>query len=260
MGAKLAAITEHFAAGDSFIHRIDPRIRLLCGALLTIPLAILNSQPPALIGLAFGALLIFIARLKLAQVLKRLMVVNTFILFLWAFLPFSLPGNPLWSIGPFNATTQGVNLALLITIKSNAIVLTLMALMGTISVQNLGPAIQQLGIPHKLCHILLFTYRYIFVIHQEYRTMRTAMQARGFKPKTNAHTYRSYAWLVGMLLVKSWDRAERVQGAMRCRGFHGRFYSLTKFSTKSTDFIFLAVCLLFAARIIQLGFFPGALP
>nr|WP_321514381.1 cobalt ECF transporter T component CbiQ [uncultured Pseudodesulfovibrio sp.] len=256
----MAAITEHFASGESLIHRIDPRVRLLCGALVTIPLATLNSQPPAILGLAFGSLLILAARLNLVKVLKRLAVVNTFILFLWLFLPFSLPGNAIWSFGPFNATTEGVNLALLITIKSNAIVLTLMALMGTISIQNLGPAIQQLGIHQKLCHILLFTYRYIFVIHQEYMTMRTAMQARGFKPRTNAHTYRSYAWLVGMLLVKSWDRAERVQGAMRCRGFHGRFYSLTEFSTKPTDFIFLTVCLMFTARIIQLEFFPGVLP
>ena len=84
-----------------------------------------------------------------------------------------------------------------------------MALLGTIPVQDLGPALQQLNIPDKLCHILLFTYRYIFVIHQEYTTMRQAMRARGFKPRTDTHTYRSYAWLVGMLLVRSWDRAER---------------------------------------------------
>ena len=124
-----------------------------------------------------------------------------------------------------------------------------MALMGTIAVQDLGPAMQQLKIPNKLCHILLFTYRYIFVIHQEYMTMRQAMTARGFKPRTNRHTYRSYAWLVGMLLVKSWDRAERVHGAMRCRGFLGRFYTLTEFTTHPKDYLFLAVCLLFALGI-----------
>ncbi|NDV19808.1 cobalt ECF transporter T component CbiQ [Pseudodesulfovibrio sp. JC047] len=256
----MAAITEQFAIGNSFIHRMDPRIRLICGALITIPLAILHTRLPALFGLGFGVLLVVMAQLHLGRVVKRLMVVNAFILFLWFFLPFSLPGDTIWSIGPLHATTQGVNLALLITIKSNAIVLTLMALMGTISVQNLGPALQQLGLPQKLCHLLLFTYRYIFVIHQEYMTMRTAMQARGFKPKTNTHTYRSYAWLVGMILVKSWDRAERVQGAMRCRGFRGRFYSLTTFTTTPTAYVFLFLCILFTARIIQLEFFPGVIP
>ena len=245
----MASISEPFALGDSFIHRIDPRLRLVCAVAITLPVALLQGLSPAWTALAAGVLFVLIARLPLAKVLKRLSIVNFFILFLWLFIPFSQPGEPYWSMGPLTASHEGIALALLITIKSNGIVLTLMALMGTIAIQDLGPAMQQLRIPDKLCHILLFTYRYIFVIHQEYMTMRQAMTARGFKPGTNRHTYRSYAWLVGMLLIKSWDRAERVLGAMRCRGFHGRFYSLTKFTTHPKDYLFLAACLLFALGI-----------
>lgn len=245
----MASIAEPFASGDSFIHRIDPRMRLICAMAITLPVALLNSIDPALITLATGVLFVLMARLPLSNVLKRLCVINVFILFLWLFLPFSQPGETIWSVGPFNVSREGIALALLITVKSNGIVLTLMALMGTIAIQDLGPAMQQLKIPNKLCHILLFTYRYIFVIHQEYTTMRRSMLARGFKPKTNSHTYRSYAWLVGMLLVKSWDRAERVHGAMRCRGFQGRFYTLKEFSTHPIDFVFLAACILFALGI-----------
>ena len=248
----MAAIAAPFAAGNSLIHRLDPRIRLLAALVLTVPMAFLHHQNAALAGLASGFLLILLARLPLAKVLARLVVVNVFILFLWVFIPFSLPGTELFAWGPFAATTQGVDLALLITIKSNAIVLALMALLGTISVQDLGPAMQRLKIPAKLCHILLFTYRYVFVIHQEYVTMRQAMRARGFKPKTDKHTYRSYAWLIGMLLVKSWDRAERVYDAMRCRGFRNRFYSLTKFTTSSKDYAFMAGCLLITVAILGL--------
>ncbi|BCS87028.1 cobalt ECF transporter T component CbiQ [Pseudodesulfovibrio sediminis] len=250
----MAALSEPFASGDSFIHKADPRIRLVCGLIVTIPVALLTVNQPAWLALAFGLLLIKMARLNSVKALQRLFVVNFFIAFLWLFLPFSLPGDPILSLGPFHATNEGVNLALLITIKSNAIVLALMALIGTIPVQNLGPAMQQLGVQRKLCHILLFTYRYIFVIHDEYRTMRQSMQARGFKPRTNTHTYRSYAWLVGMLLVKSWDRAERVQSAMQCRGFKGRFYTLTEFETKPRDYGFLVLCLLVSAGLIYLGF------
>ncbi len=246
----MAFTEESFAAGDSLIHRIDPRIRLICAALLTLPTALFQTISPAFIMLFAGVFFIILSRLPLKAVINRLLVVNVFIAFLWLFLPFSTPGTPFYSYGPFVATKQGVALAGLITVKSNAIVLTLMALMGTIGVQDLGPAMQQLKIPTKLCHILLFTYRYIFVIHQEYITMRQAMSARGFAPKTNSHTYRSYAWLVGMLLVKSWDRAERVFGAMNCRGFKGRFYSLTEFTTTTKDYIFLAASLILSIGII----------
>lgn len=246
----MASIAEPFAQGDSFIHLIDPRMRLLSGVAVTLPVALLQTIPPAWIALSAGVLFIILARLSVPKVLKRLLIVNVFIAFLWIFIPFTSPGDIVFSLGPLNATAQGVALASIITIKSNAIVLSLMALLGTIPVQDLGPAMQQLKIPNKLCHILLFTYRYIFVIHQEYTTMRRAMQARGFKPKTDSHTYRSYAWLVGMLLVKSWDRAERVQNAMLCRGFQGRFYSLAEFTAHSKDYIFTGSCLIFAVGII----------
>jgi len=248
----VASIEEPFAQGNSLIHRMDPRMRLIAAALLTIPTALLQHVEPALTALGAGILFIILSRLPVKKVLSRLMVVNAFILFLWIFLPFSTPGTLTQTIGPFRITSEGINLALLITIKSNAVVLTLMALMGTIAVQDLGPAMQQLKIPNKLCHILLFTYRYIFVIHQEYMTMRQAMTARGFRPKTDKHTYRSYAWLVGMLLVKSWDRAERVFGAMKCRGFKGRFYTLAEFTTSPKDYIFLVGCLVFTLGILAM--------
>ena len=65
------------------------------------------------------------------------------------------------------------------------------------------------------------------------------MKIRGFQPRTNLHTYRSYAYLAGMLLVRSYDRGENVFQAMLCRGFHGVFYSLKTFSWRRQDGFFL---------------------
>lgn len=257
----MAAIDESLALGDSLIHRTDPRVRLVCAVLITVAAALVRSLPPALTALAAGGALTLLAGLPLLAVLRRLAVVNAFIVFLWLFLPFSAPlsaqNDTLLRLGPLTATREGVGLALLITVKSNAIVLALLALMATIPVQDLGPAMQRLKVPGKLCHILLFTYRYIFVIHQEYRTMRRAMAARGFAPRTDRHTYRAFAWLVGMLLVRSWDRAERVHSAMRCRGFRGRFYSLARFSATRRDILFLAGCAALTAAILWLEITRG---
>jgi cobalt/nickel transport system permease protein len=245
----VASLTEPFASGDSFLHDMDPRIRLLAALVLTVPVAVLPALRPAWLALAAGLILVKMARLNMLHVLNRLLVVNLFIVFLWFFLPFSVPGEPVFDLGPLHATAQGIDRALLITVKSNAVVVSLMALLGTISIQNLGPAMQQLGVPDKLCHI--------FSIYQEYTTMRQAMRARGFKPRTDTHTYRTYAWLVGMLLVKSWDRAERVHGAMLCRGFRGRFYSLTAFETRPADYLFLLGCAALSASLIYMGFIQG---
>lgn len=239
----MPTLGEPFAHGESIIHRLDPRIRLICATLLTVPTALLLRIDQSAVMLAFGIVLIGAAQLSPLRVINRLVVVNVFILFLWLFIPFSTPGTDIGTIGPLTVTHEGLLLSTLVTLKSNAIILTLVALLGTIKVQDLGPAMQSLKVPDKLCHILVFTYRYIFVIHQEYLTMQEAMSARGFCSKTNAHTYRTYAWLVGMLLVKSWDRAERVHGAMICRGFKGKFYSLASFTTSLRDYCFLTCCM-----------------
>ena len=61
------------------------------------------------------------------------------------------------------------------------------------------------------------------------------MKMRGFRPRMNWHTYRTYGYLVGMLLVRSLERSERIVAAMKCRGFRGRFYLLDHFAFSSAD-------------------------
>ena len=63
------------------------------------------------------------------------------------------------------------------------------------------------------------------------------------------HTYKTIAYLVGMLLVRSCDRAERVHNAMLCRGFRGRLYSLSGFSLRTVDVISLIVMVALVAAL-----------
>jgi cobalt/nickel transport system permease protein len=67
------------------------------------------------------------------------------------------------------------------------------------------------------------------------------MIIRGFKPKTNFHTYKTFGYLIGMLLIRSYERSERIWNAMLCRGFQGRFYLLDHFKIEARDVIFLTV-------------------
>jgi cobalt/nickel transport system permease protein len=118
-----------------------------------------------------------------------------------------------------------------------------MSLTATMTVFTMGRAMRHLYMPSKIVHLFLFTYRYIHAVHREFRRLTDAMQIRGFNPGTNTHTYRSYAYLIGMLLVKSHDRAERVRAAMLCRGYRGKFYDLSDFSLKPVDIVVLIIML-----------------
>ena len=116
--------------------------------------------------------------------------------------------------------------------------LAILILLGTMEINTLGHALSHLRVPDKISHILLFTIRYLDVLHREYLRLRAAMKVRGFRPSINRHTYRSLGYLLGMLLIRSIDRSERIMAAMKCRGFRGRFYLLEHFTFHFCDLYF----------------------
>ena len=243
-------IAEHFAIDDSFIHRLDPRVKIVVVFLFSVVVAVSTRFAVLVSALALGVCVTWLASLPTKELLRRLVPINIFIIFLWFFLPFTFEGKPLFSVGPLVGTHEGVLYATQITIKSNAIVVVLIALVSSTSILTLGHAMHELRVPKKIVHLFFFTYRYVHVIYREYFRLVNAMKVRGFRPGTNIHTYKTFAYLVGMLLVRSCDRAQRVHRAMLCRGFRGNLYSLSEFSLRTTDVISLILML---ALILALG-------
>ena len=229
---------EEFCLGDSLLHRTDTGIKLVSTMILTILVALCQSFYTGLAGLAVGLILLFLSRLSLARVFRRLLIINGFIGFLWLTLPLTYPGEAM-AVGPVHLSGPGIKLAALITVKTNAIILFFITLLSTSSVADLGHGMEGLRLPSKFCLLLLFSYRYISVISLEYQRLARAAKLRCFRPGTNLHTYRTYAHLLGMTMVKSWNRAQRVGQAMVLRGFHGRFYGLDEHRISKKDLFFL---------------------
>lgn len=240
---------DEFAQHDSFLHRLDPRIKIIIVFFFSVVAAVANRFVVLWLALGFSVVIVLISATPIRQVVRRLVPVNLFILFLWFFLPFTLNGEPFFSVGPLVASHEGVVYAARITIKSNAIVIVLIALVSSTPILTLGHAMHDLRVPKKLVHLFFFTLRYIHVIHREYVRLVQAMKVRGFRPKTNMHTYKTFAYLVGMLLVRSCDRAQRVHNAMLCRGFRGRLYSLSQFSLRTADIVSLILMLAFVVGL-----------
>jgi len=197
----------------------------------------LNRFPSLTAALFVSVALIFLARINLRELGARLLIVNGFVLLFWLLLPLTFKAEPLFSVGPFTVSGPGITFAAQITLKSNAILLAFIASAATSSLVTLGHAMHRMHVPEKIIHLLLLTYRYVFVIEQEYRKLQAAAKIRCFRPKTDMHTYRTYSYLIGMLFVRAAARAERVHHAMLCRGFKGKFYCLSEFSLTRTDII-----------------------
>lgn len=245
-------ISETFTAGRSVIHGIDPRIRIAVAAVYTSVVAVTGDTTALLTALAVSVLLVILARLPLLQVFRRLSVVVGFLLLIWLLLPLTYGGPVMGRLGPLTFHEPGILLSLQISLKSVAIVMAFIALIATMDIATLGHSLIRLKVPAKVAYLLLMTYRYIFVLEQEYQRLLRAARIRGFKPGTNLHSYKTFAYLVGMLFVRAADRAQRVHQAMKCRGFKGRFYSLAHFRATFASWLFALVMAAVCAGLILL--------
>jgi len=252
-------VAEEFSSGSSPLHDLDPRIKIIVTTLFSIIVAVSDRVEVLLLALSFSACCIMVSSLPLIKVMGRLLLVNGFILFLWLLLPFTYPGKTLFSLGPLDATVQGIRYALSITIKSNTIVLAGIALLGTTPIFTLTHALRHLRVPDKLVQLLFFSFRYIHVIYFEYLRLLNAMKVRCFHPRSDLHTYKSYANLVGMVVLKSYDRSERVRDAMLCRGFKGKFWVLDHFRLKRGDLIFFIIMFIYLTGLGLLQWGEGLL-
>ncbi len=232
-------LQEPFAFGNSFVHQLDPRIRLMTACVYSIVVALSRNFQVLTAAVLISFVLVMLAQLSAREIMKRIIVVNSFTVLLWLVLPLTFHGPIALKLGPLTIYNAGIVMAAQITLKSNAILLALMALVTTMNFSILGYALNWLHVPDKIVHLLLMTYRYVFVIDQEYQRLIRAARIRGFQPGTNLHTYKTYAYLVGMLLVRSAVRADRAYNAMLCRGFKRRFYCLHEFNAGKPEWLFV---------------------
>ena len=250
---------EEFAEGTSLWHRTDPRVKIFGAIAFAIVVALSSRVIVQAAGLLAGSAVLVSARLDLRKVVSRIAVVNGFVLFLWLFLPFTTSGEAIVDLGWLVMSREGVLLALSITMKANAIAAATIALLGTSTVFDLVHALIHLKVPNRLVQLFFFCYRYISVIHMEYTRLRSSMRVRCFRPRTDLHTYRSFAYLMGMLFVRSFDRSERIYQAMILRGFTGTFWTLDHFHMHGRDWITL-LCMTLFVSVMVFAQLTGGLP
>lgn len=197
----------------------DLRLRIAAAFAAVLSLSQLTALPVA--ALACAGAVVAAAMSAGGLPWRRLVHLEGFVLMLLMTLPLTIPGTPLVRVGPLAASAEGLAQAALLGCKITAAVLTMTLLLAGLDPVRLGGALAGLRVPPRLVALFVATARYVETIGQEAARLQSAMRARGFRPRTDGHTLRSYGNLMGMLLVRSLDRAERVEEAMRARGFTG---------------------------------------
>ncbi|HMO50350.1 MAG TPA: energy-coupling factor transporter transmembrane component T [Kiritimatiellia bacterium] len=231
----------------SWIHRLDPRARLI--AALVLAGAVISVDDPASlltgVGMALG--LLIMARFTWRHLWIRLSTLAGLVVMLALFLPmrFHLVPEPALTYAP-----ELLPEALRIAARASAAAMLMMALVGTIEPTALGHALIHLRVPGKIVQLYSFAIRYFDMLRRELQTLHTAMLARGFRPSASRRALIGYGHLIGGLMVRSLDRSERTLRAMKCRGYRGEFYLFEHFHYRTPDLVFLGASGVFAVALL----------
>lgn len=229
---------------------LDPRTRILAALLFAAVTVTLRRPESLAAALLLAVVLAVAARLPVVPTLRRMAALDGFMVMMLAALPFTMTGEavlPGWPLSAVGLAESGRILA-----RTNAVALALLALLGGLGTVRVGHGLAALGLPGRLVQLFLLTVRYIAVIDQEYARLRLAMRARAFRLTSAPRSWAAIGTLFGMLLVRSLERAERIQAAMRCRGFAGRFPSPIEVRWHRADLLFGVIAVVTVAAIIGL--------
>jgi len=232
----MRAEAELYAGGQSPVHVWDTRWKLVSFIALIAASCALQTIRTAGLALLISVAILLCARLPLALLFRRLAAIQLFLLPVFLILPFTFGGETLRWHG-FNFSPEGLRMAGLMYLRALTIINLALVLLYSTPFFALMQTLQWFRFPSVMIQITLLTYRYVFVLWWELSRMRWGLATRGFRAVSSARSYATMANLVGVILVRSLERTERVQRAMHCRGYKGRMPSLHQFQTRPADLL-----------------------
>lgn len=228
-----------YIPGDTLIHRLDPRTKILCTLALLFAVSFTRSLAAALIYLLTILVLVRLSRIPITFVLRPfirgLPVILIFLSFSVLYLSWFQPGGVIlidW--GPIRVTSNALLQAALSLVRLMAILLLVSLPTLTTKITELTHGIELLlqpgarvGLPvHELALVITIALRFVPILTEELERVIKAQASRGGEvgvlswrqPKQIA---QSLLPLVVPLFVNAFRRAEELAVAMEARGYLG---------------------------------------
>lgn len=197
---------------------LDARVKLIGAVAFVVAIVATPVGAWRILG-AEGIILAFfigLAGVPLAELVRRWIVFFLLVGFVTLMVAPAHPARASYGLGVVAAT---------ILFKNSLALFTILVLGSVTSFPRLLGALRQLGVPLVLVNTLEFMDRYRHVLTDELGRMARARRARTFDRR---HTlpWTLLGGLIGILFLRTFERAERVHGAMIARGWTGEFHHL----------------------------------
>lgn len=256
-----------YIPGESVLHRLDPRTKLIWSGILMVAVFIMDSWAEYVMMGAFILLLIIVSNIPVKQSLKGIKPL-LFILAITAVLNiFFFPGTALFTIGPVKVTYEGLIAAVKLFIRlvmlimaASLITLTTTPMAMTDGIEKMLKPLEKIGVPaHEIAMMMAIALRFIPTLMEETERIMKAQASRGadFDTGNIFKRVKSFIPVLVPLFISAFKRADELAEAMesRCyRGSKGRTrmkqISFTALDLKASLVGIIFVALIFGTRII----------
>jgi energy-coupling factor transport system permease protein len=239
--------------GDSFIHRLDPRIKIISTVILGIAIVTVNSWLDFLLISLMVIILGLVSQIKLTNYWQGLSPFLLIIVATALFKLFMVSGSSYREVLFWHISVEGIKSAVNITIKLLLIVCLAQMLIFTTSTVALTDGfgllvkpLNRVGIPvNELVFIMSVSLQFIPILLNEARRIRLAQLSRGvnFAEGSGWERTKAYFAILIPLINAAFEQANNLAESMEARAYKvGVNRSrLNEFILKPYDYIFLLI-------------------
>ena len=220
-----------YYAGESVIHRLDPRIKIIGTILFIAELFIVHD----FIGFAFCgaalAIIVGVSKVPPAFILRGLKPILLIIIFTFCLNIFMVDGRVIWQWGFLKITVEGLYTAafmglrlVLLIIGSSLLTLTTKPISLTDAIERLLRPLNRIGVPtHEIAMMMSIALRFIPTLLEETDKIMKAQQARGadFESGNILSRAKSLIPILVPLFVSAFRIAQDLAMAMEARCYRG---------------------------------------
>jgi cobalt/nickel transport system permease protein len=225
------------ASGNTSLHRLDPRAKLITTLVFISMVVSLGKYEISMMipFVIYPLVMIISGGLPVGYLMKKIMLVSPFAIFLGIFNPF-MDREILVQLGSIGISGGWISF-FSIMIRFGLTVSAALILISLTGFNAVCMALEKIGVPKPFVIQLLFLYRYLFVLIEEASRMVRARSLRLFD--SGGIGFKTFVSLVGQLLLRTLDRAQRIHLAMCCRGFDGHIRMNRSMSFGYNEILFI---------------------
>ena len=220
-----------FFPGDSLLHRLDPRTKIVLLFFFLAAIFIFDSPLAYAALTAFTAALIAVSRVPFLLMLKALKPLSWIIAFTFVIHLVSTPGDAFFHVWIFDLTWQGaakgffiaLRLALLILLSA-LLTYTTSPLALTDALETLMQPAKRVGVPaHEIAMMMTIALRFVPTLIEEADKIMKAQQARGadFTEGSVIERVKGFVPVLVPLFISAFRRADDLALAMEARCYRG---------------------------------------